>query len=165
MSKTATKSKIVTKRQANKLTDFILAKAGGRSPDESLAEWIDRKQVWLKELDSLYAKVREWLAPLEAEGVVKFHTTPITLEEEEIGRYDVEALHIMIGKQKVSFYPRGILFLDEGVCGQVNIRGPEGLCSLILNQGRWAIVRSSPDLRFKRIDRASFQEILSEVMA
>ena len=145
------------------LEAFLRSKAGGPAQGEPEIDWQARKDNWVRNISELYGVVRKWLEPLEKEGVLHFLSSRIRLQEEQIGDYEVEVLTILIGKQKVSFYPKGALII--GAEGRVDIRGQAAVRTIIFNDGRWQIVERSPKLKVLPFDQDSFQDVLSEVMA
>ena len=144
------------------LEEFIRSKASSPAQGEPEIDWQARKSNWLKNIADLYAIIRKWLEPLERDGVVRFLTTNITLQEEQIGAYDVEVLTILIGKQKVSFYPKGTMII--GADGRIDIRGQRAVRTIIYNDGDWRLVERSPRLKVLPFNQNSFQDLLSEVM-
>ncbi len=144
------------------LEAFIRSKANGTAQGESDIDWLSRKNDWLRNIAGLYARIRKWLAPLEKEGVLSFLTANITLQEEQIGSYDVEVLTILIGKQRVAFYPKGALII--GAEGRIDIRGQRAVRTIIFNDGSWHLVERSPKLKVLPFNQNSFQDVLSEVM-
>lgn len=107
--------------KTTELEAFIRSKAGGTTRGEPEIDWQAKKDAWLRNIADLYAVIRKWLAPLEKDGVLRFLTASITLQEEQIGSYAVDVLTILIGKQKVAFYPKGTLII--GAEGRIDIRG------------------------------------------
>ena len=144
------------------LEAFIRSKAGGTTQGEPKIDWQTRKQDWLSNIADLYAVIRKWLQPLEKEGVLRFLTANITLQEEQIGAYGVEVLTILIGKQRVAFYPKGTLII--GAEGRIDIRGQRAVRTIIFNDGDWHLVERSPKLKVLPFNQNSFQDVLTEVM-
>lgn len=144
------------------LEAFLRSKAGGTVQGESDIDWQARKEAWLRNISDLYALIRKWLASLEKEDVLRCRMDSIALQEEQIGPYDVEVLTILIGKQKVAFYPKGAMII--GAEGRIDIRGQRGVRTIIFNDGEWSLVERSPMLKVLPFNQNSFQDVLSEVM-
>ena len=149
-------------RTTTDLEAFIRSKADGTAQGEPEVDWQARKSDWLKRIADLYAVIRKWLAPLEKDGVVRFLTANVTIQEEQIGSYGVEVLTILIGKQRVAFYPKGTLII--GADGRIDIRGQRAVRTIILSDGEWHLVERTPKLKVLPFDQNSFQDLLSEVM-
>lgn len=148
----------------NGLQAFLRSKAKEASlrQDEPEIDWNARKQKWLNGLSGLYAVVKNWLAPLERDGALRYLMASAKLTEECIGDYEADMLTILIGKQRVSFYPKGTLIV--GAEGRVDIRGPRGIKSLVFNEGQWQVIEKYPRPRFVPFNQVSFKHILSEIM-
>ena len=125
-------------------------------------DWETKKNEWIENVAGLYERVRTWLEPLEKENVLSYRTEPVTLQEEPIGSYEVDALTILIGKQRVVFQPKGTLII--GAEGRVDIRGLRAVRTLLCSDGLWSVVERAPRLKVLPFTEDSFQDILSEVM-
>jgi hypothetical protein len=144
---------------AAKLQEFIRnrAKANSKQVDFSA-----RKKIWIDSINSLYNEVTKWLSPLKKE--VKIHKTSVAITEDHIGTYEIDILHLLIGKDKVSFIPKGTLII--GANGRIEVLGPKSSQTLILNkENTWEIVsRRTPKPEFRSFTEESFLDILKQVM-
>lgn len=148
----------------NNATDlqlFLRAKAKESKPETNI-DWGIKKDSWLKNIGKFYERILAWLEPLIHEGVVRYETKTVTLEEEPIGAYEVEILTIHIGNQEVIFYPKGTLII--GAQGRIDIRGHRAVRSTVLNNDQWSVVERAPKIKMLPFTEESFQDILSEVM-
>jgi len=152
----------VQMNKENGLHAFLRSKATASSESEEEIDWQARKKKWLTSLSELYDLVKSWLRPLEKDGTLHYLSTPITLQEDYLGSYQVEALSLQIGKQKVDFYPKGTLIIAAE--GRVDVRGPRAMRTLILSEGQWSVVERSPRLKMLPFNEDSFQDVLQEVM-
>ena len=103
---------------------------------------------------------------MEAEGAVSCIASPTTIQEQYIGTYDATILHIIVGKQKVSFYPKGALI--GGAEGRVDVMGQKSMQTLLLNKREWSIVetprKERAKVEFEPFAEESFQRLMEEVM-
>lgn len=141
------------------LSAFLRSKASS----ESEIDWEARRDRWLHDLEELYAQVKDWLAPLEKEGVVQYSSWSIILQEDYIGSYEVNVLSLLVGKQRVELRPKGTLIV--GANGRVDIQGQRAVRTIVLQEDSWVVVERGPRLKTLPFDKDSFQTMLEEVMA
>ena len=141
------------------LDAFLRSKAS----TEPKIDWGARKDRWISEITRLYDQIKEWLAPLEKDEVVRYSTLTMTLQEDPIGSYQVDVLMLLVGKQRVEFRPKGTLIV--GANGRVDIQGPRAMRTIVLQDGRWLIVERSPRVKTRPFDKDSLETVLKEVMA
>lgn len=140
---------------------FLRAKA--KTPAEPEVDWAARKKEWLSNIEEFYKVVKNWLLPLEEDGIIRYSTKAITLSEDPIGSYDVDMLTIIIGNQEVELCPKGTLII--GAQGRIDIRGQEAVRTILFNDGQWSVVERAARLQLVPFNEDSFQDILDEVMA
>ena len=144
------------------LRTFLEDKAKSSSAQPEI-DWEARRDKWLANISALYKCVKRWLADLEREGVVRYLPSPkVTISEDRIGDYGVDVLTILVGKQRVAFYPKGTLIV--GAEGRIDIRGQKGIRTIILNGRKWSIVERTPTLATYPFNEESFRDALEEVM-
>jgi hypothetical protein len=141
------------------LDAFLRSKAG----TEPEIDWEARKDKWISEIARLYDQIKEWLAPLEKDEVVRYSTLTMTLQEDPIGSYQIDALMLLVGKQRVEFRPKGTLIV--GANGRVDIQGPRAVRTIVLQDDRWSIVERGRRMKTRLFDKDSFETVLEEVMA
>jgi hypothetical protein len=83
--------------------------------------WNAIRDEWLCRLDELYNQVREFLTEYIDEGEIQLETSPISLNEENIGSYTAQQLTLKIGRKQVKFQPIGTLLI--GSRGRVDVIG------------------------------------------
>jgi len=140
------------------LSAFLRSKA----TSESEVDWEAKRDRWLVNIKRLYAQVRKWLSPLEADGVVQYSLRPKTLCEDYIGSYDVDVLLILVGKQRIEFRPRATLVV--GADGRVDVRGQRAERTIVLQGEQWLLRERGPHLKVVPFDKDSFQSMLEEIM-
>ena len=148
--------------EENGLHAFLRSKATASPEAEEDIDWQARKEKWLASLSDLYGLIKSWLRPLEKDGTLRYSSTQITLQEDYLGSYQVEALSLQIGKQKVDFYPKGTLII--GAEGRVDVRGQRAMRTIVLSDGKWSVVEQSPRLKMLPFNEDSFQDLLQEIM-
>jgi hypothetical protein len=148
--------------EENGLHAFLRSKAAASPEPEENIDWEARKEEWLSNLNDLYALIRSWLRPLEEDGTLSYSITQVTLQEDYLGSYSVDALSLHIGNQRIEFYPKGTLIV--GAEGRVDVRGPKAVRTLVLSNGQWSVVERSPRLKMLPFNEDSFQDMLQEVM-
>jgi len=126
-------------------------------------DWEAKKAKWLGEVANLYDHIKEWLAPLERDGIVQYSVGTITLQEDFIGTYQVDVLILLVGEQRVEFRPKGTLIV--GANGRIDVQGPRAVRTIVLQKDQWFVVQRTPHLKALLFDRDSFQTVLQEVMA
>jgi hypothetical protein len=148
--------------EENGLHAFLRSKAAeSQEPAEDI-DWQARKQDWVSSLKDLYALIRSWLRPLEEDGTLSYSITQVTLQEDYLGSYSVDALSLHIGNQRIEFCPKGTLIV--GAEGRVDVRGPKAVRTLVLSDGQWSVVERSPRVKMLPFNEDSFHDMLQEVL-
>ena len=148
--------------EKNELHAFLRQKAASTTGTETEVDWEARKDKWLSHIAHLYKMIHKWIAPLKSDGTVRSQMSPLSLEEDYIGPYQVDVLALSIGKQCVEFHPKGTLIV--GADGRVDVRGQRAVRTLVLKADQWFIVERSPRLKTLPFNEDSFQDLLREVM-
>ncbi len=105
------------------------------------ANWTKIRDEWLADLKSLHASIIVYLKKYIEGGSIRYKLFKIPLAEEYIGSYSAIQMDITIGGQKVSFVPKGTLFI--GCKGRVDVVGSVGQAQLLLVDER---AKSAADL-------------------
>ena len=148
--------------EKNELQAFLKQKAASTTPTPNEVDWKAKKDKWLSQIAQLYKMIREWIAPLVKDKTVRFQTSSESLEEDNIGQYQVDVLTLFIGKQRVEFHPKGTLII--GANGRVDVQGQRGIRTLVFKADQWYIVERFPRLKTLPFNEDSFQDVLQEVM-
>lgn len=87
------------------------------APDRSI-DWARRRAKWLSELDTAFARIKDWLL---ASGLTSAEIEPfeVELSEETLGRYVAPGLRVRLGAAMVTFRPVGAVLI--GACGRVDV--------------------------------------------
>ncbi len=104
-------------------------------------DWAEVRDEWLRDLDSLYGRVVEFLREYIDNGSISYDFTEIELNEPDIGKYLAKRMDIKIGRQHVSLVPIGTMLI--GCKGRVDAEGSAGRGQILLVGER---VRRAADL-------------------
>jgi hypothetical protein len=172
--------------------DFDKFVANQQEKDEEI-DWIDIREEWLKNLDSLYQRIVVFLQEYVASGSISHTFSNVELTEEHIGSYSANRMDIKIGRQRVAIVPVGTLLI--GSRGRVDIVGSAGRALLLLVDERakraadlikvtvtinekvrpssptqkqpiawaWKIVTNGPVKKFVDFEKESFLTLLMEI--
>ena len=110
-------------------SEFIRRKTA-QAEEENAVDWDRRREQWLSELDSLFAKMVRHLKPYTNTNEIEIERTTTTLKEDYIGTYEVEMLTFKIGRDKVFATPIGTLLI--GSRGRVDLSGPKSTLRIVL---------------------------------
>jgi hypothetical protein len=93
-------------------------------------DWNAEKTEWLQHLDNLYRIVESFLREYidRHQIIVSYNKTYLT--EENIGTYEVRAMALAFGANRLELFPIGTLLI--GTKGRVDLKGPRGIVRLIL---------------------------------
>lgn len=97
---------------------------------ENQIDWDSRKEEWLKHVDEFYKLITEWLKEYIVQNKVQIRYNPITLEEDNIGFYNVKQLYLKIANQTVVFTPIGTILI--GSRGRIDMEGRGGRIRFVL---------------------------------
>ncbi len=87
-------------------------------------------EQWLGYLDALYEQIRGYLQTYIENGSAKIDFREIQLNEDFIGAYTAQEMHLNIGRSNVIFTPIGTMLI--GTKGRVDVVGPAGRARLTL---------------------------------
>lgn len=85
------------------------------------ANWNEIRDEWLRHLDRLYRQIREFLKKYIDAGEIQIETSPLSMNEENIGLYTAPQITLRIGRKQVRFQPIGTLLI--GSRGRVDVIG------------------------------------------
>jgi hypothetical protein len=115
--------------------DFAKFVASQQEPSEEevngeRVDWAGLRDAWIRELDSLYDRVLNYLKEFIDARSIRYELTEITLTEEDIGTYRANLMELYIGKQHISLEPIGTRLI--GCKGRVDVVGSGGRSHLML---------------------------------
>jgi len=111
----------------SELKDFLKKKAEQAQLRKSV-DWEARRQWWIARIDNLFIEIEQWLEPLRDDVVVVREY--LEVEEEYLGKYNVEKMIISVGEEKVELLPFGTIVI--GSYGRVDLVGDNGMIMLVL---------------------------------
>ncbi len=159
--------------------------------DEVEIDWEQQLQEWKSDLNDFYALVEQFLEPYIATNKMSLERKSITIEEEYIGSYSVDAVLIRLGKLAIRLNPIGTNLIAAK--GRVDMIGPSGTVRFILvpkdssglkinvrgwflgeepppeeervpvTEWSWKIATSPPHISYIELEAESFQSALMEV--
>lgn len=140
-------------------------------PKPNQQQWLERREVWFRELERLSLQVQQWL---QEAGVTAAAFQPYleARNEEWIGSYLVDCWLVDIGSFRLRFDPRGTLMV--GACGRVDIRSSQAgtpVVKLIAEEGnqsgdhwRWSIYCDEAEMDALELSPENLAEALSVLM-
>ena len=89
-----------------------------RSQGSQQPRWVERREKWRQELDSLYSRLRQWLrdADLPEECIEQSQQI---IREENLGEYFAASLVFTLGNEQIHLQPVGTLLV--GALGRVDL--------------------------------------------
>jgi len=141
--------------------EFLLKKK--QEEEENKINWDERKSIWLKSIDELYANIKEWLESFEDQGFIQIKDDKeITLNEEYIGQYQTRRLNIYLGNDIISLTPKGTLII--GSKGRIDMRGPKGEVLIIQpDWNDWKFAKRTPKLETWDVNSESLKKIIQDL--
>ncbi|WP_155998469.1 hypothetical protein [Thioalkalivibrio sp. ALM2T] len=107
----------------------FLDKHATKTPEKEI-DWEAQKEEWIDYINQFYESVKEWLEPYQADGKVSYELKPLMITEENIGTYEVDAMHVNFAGQKITLEPIGTLLI--GTKGRIDLEGARGRVQFIL---------------------------------
>jgi hypothetical protein len=100
--------------------EFIEQEKAFESRKKSI-DWEERKDLYLKQLKTLFDDVENFLREFTESGAVQIKRSQETIEEESIGEYEIPVLHIQIYGKHADLVPVGTNLI--GTPGGVDLIG------------------------------------------
>lgn len=172
-----------------KFTDFINKMDEEAKNNKKEFNPAKRIESYQKLVNSLYADIDSWLSEGLEAGKIQTGTVPITITEEQLGSYAVNAKWIQIGNARIQFHPVGTILIgttarvdmiygDKDVMivwiGE-NIDYPGNLIHIEVNgefskkrkspgKSVWKYVKDSPKLSYVKLDKDHFEDLIIDVV-
>ena len=126
----------------------------------------ERQARWLEALESLYAKICEWLSDIGEVGLISMKSRVTPIRERYLGEYGAPHVDlVMPSGEEVEFIPVGTFVL--GADGRVDVRGPRGVKKLVWEQGAgWSAIEFTPlgQWRQRALDEETFWQIVGDLI-
>ncbi len=159
--------------------DAFLKKHESKKKEEN--NWDEIKREWLDKVREFYSLVHKWLKEYEKQGQAKLKFLPYWLNEEYIGSYETQKLHLKIANQEIVFLPIGTRLF--GAKGRIDMEGIAGKVKFLLvdkNATRagvkvklydgknldwvWKIATPPPTIQLIELNEESFFDAVMEVI-
>lgn len=128
-------------------------------------DWESRKENWIKAYNKLLAETKTWLEPYEKKGLIKLSEYQMTIDEENIGSYQLKCLLIIIQEMEITLEPMGTLL--SGAFGRADIRNKNSNANeMLLLYGKdmenatWKILKSKAPLSFVDYSKSAVESII-----
>lgn len=131
-------------------TDFDKFVQRKKAEEEAVTAFDPKQQLteWFHYLETLYAKVREFLNSYIQAETARIEYREIELNEEFSGPYTVQQMFIHIGNSTITLRPIGTMLI--GSKGRVDVQGPRGTVRLTLINKKIAHARQLIRVRISR---------------
>jgi len=145
------------------LIEFLRTKREqASSPD---IDWQAKKDSWIRSVESLYGLIEQMLS--DSSEDVRVRRFDVEATEEFIGTYNLPALELRIGNERVEFRPKGVTVI--GAAGRVDLRGERDTVTLIKDKpdqdSEWSVIlQRIPQVKRVKLDRESLRYALERVM-
>ena len=149
----------------DQLVDFLRSKreqAPGPGPD-----WQMKKDMWVQSVENLYRFVKEMLGDAIASEDLTVEKFDVRVTEDFIGGYEIPALALTVGGERVEFRPKGVTVI--GASGRVDVRGDRDTITLLkdtpaVDTGWTVVLQRVPHRTTVPLDRESLKDVLERVM-
>jgi hypothetical protein len=149
---------------------------------ENVVNWNEMKRWWIEAVNSLFNQIDAWLNSLIQSGSVESLRKSIQLTEQDLGRYDIESLELLLASRRLTFEPVGTMLI--GAFGRVEVSGPNGKVVLLLlntdntvapekrrSHAAWFIAHPAQNLRplaksrpeLRSLTEESFQQLFTDL--
>src|SRR6266853_1608377 len=147
----------------DQLIDFLRSKreqAPGPGPD-----WQLKKDRWVRSVENLYRFIEEMLGDAIASEDVTVEKFDVHVTE-DFGGYDIPALALTVGGERVEFRPKGVTVI--GASGRVDVRGDRDTVTLLkdapdIESGWTVVLQRVPHRTTVPLDRESLKDVLERV--
>ncbi len=156
---------VAGKELADQLIDFIRAKT--EKSELPKIDWQAKKDRWVLAVDALYQQVSDMLLDSTSAEGVNVRRFPVEVSEEFVGPYSIKALEVILGRERVEFWPKGLTVV--GASGRVDVRGDRDVVTLLWqdneSDGGWQVVTERvPKLKKIPFNRDALKIVLERVM-
>ena len=115
---------------ATSFEDFVNRQHRAANETERSIDWARELEEWRDHLKQFNAKVLEFLKAYVDQDKVRVEHVTKRIHEQQIGRYEVKAIEVVIGNTKVKFEPIGTNLF--GAKGRIDMKGPSGTVRFVL---------------------------------
>jgi hypothetical protein len=154
-----------TTAQPNALEELLRKKKIAKESEPTEEDWQKEKALWLTDLQRLFNMIAVWLAPMEKEGLLKYHQRDIEIYEEDLGTYKAPQIRIEAFGDYVDLVPVGtVLIGGYGRVDLVSRNGERAILALQKRGGQWAFLERTPRVQYYPLTEENFEDILSRLL-
>jgi hypothetical protein len=106
------------------------AKKNKQEAAEEAVDWDEQRKWWIQRAQQLFDQIESWLRPLIDSGTVTSVRSKVFLNEQDLGRYEIESLKLELAGRNLTIVPEGSMFI--GVFGSMAVSGPRIKAVLLL---------------------------------
>ena len=177
---------------ATSFDDFVDRQNKMANEAERSIDWAKDLEEWQCHLDQFNQRVLNFLQKYVEQKKIKIEVIPKRIHEQFIGRYEVPAIKVEIGNNRVNFDPVGTNLF--GAKGRVDMKGPSGAVRFVLvpknsptprirvriqsgdveprqdeperkvTDWAWKISTPPPNIKYIELEEESFQAAIMEIV-
>ncbi len=178
------------KKSSNSFDEFI--KTQTKATDQVPFDKDKELNEWRKHVASFYDRVKEFLDRYVRDGSVRLEFKKIAIHEELLGTYELDALTLFLGTNRIQFTPIGTMLI--GAKGRIDMIGSRGSVRFVLvdkdstapkisvrvwisgqtpppeeptktvREWAWKISTPPPKIKYTELEEEAFQTALMEVV-
>lgn len=138
------------------------------SNKESHIDWEKNKKEWIDSVKLLFHTIQaDWFSELEAEGLLRIETLPISISEEYIGNYLIDQMEITSTTHSIVFSPIGSNIIGGEGRIDLYLRGEYGKGVMLIlsrenNADTWFIINKELRQEKKILSKISLEKIIEQ---
>ena len=114
------------------------------------------------DVDNFYKKIEnEWLKTFIQDGDINVSRFPITISEERLGVYQIDAETLSIGGKRFSFTPIGTILI--GTDARIDVSSGTNTSIIIKNGRTWNWLIQDRQIKLVPLNTESFQKMIMEL--
>lgn len=144
------------------LTELLRKQKAADNPDRRT----QRQKAWLSALDTLFQKIRSWLAEPEREKLIKARIEKVSHTEESLGTFEVPRLTLTVDHKTITLKkPIGATII--GADGRVDMVSTKGtyLFLYFADKNKWVHGSGTRPSEFHELTEEVFTDLLKRALA
>jgi hypothetical protein len=140
-----------------------------QSKEKSQVNWSKRKDEWIASVRDLNNLITDWFSDYKTEGLLDFEISDKSNDEEYIGKYTVNVLHLFFSNGKeIIVEPMGTLIIGAWGRFDIYVKGYNSGKYYILRyksedgQFSWHIVNAQIKSDIKPLTKENLEEIIEK---
>lgn len=143
------------------LFDFLRDKKAEFDQDQ--VDWDKVRVDWIRQIEEFMNEVKKWIVKTQKEGLIDVAEKEIEIKEENIGKYKVPSLELIIGAESIKINPVGRLII--GASGRVDISSYMNRFIVLYHSEKgWIYRNEGKQGNFKALTEENFIKILKELV-